>query len=81
MTLVLLTASDCHLCEHAKQVLGELGEPWAAVEEESQEGQRLAAQAPPMRPVLYAGDGRVLAYGRLSLKRLQKHLAREGQPA
>lgn len=79
--LILLTAPDCHLCEHAKLVLDELGVPWRAVSEEADEGRRLAAGSPPMRPVLYTADGRLLAYGRLSLKRLRKQLAKEAQPA
>lgn len=79
--LILLTAPDCHLCEHGKHVLNDLGVPWQAVDEETDEGGRLAAGAPPMRPVLYTADGRLLAYGRLSLKRLRKHLAEETQPA
>ena len=72
--LVLLTESDCHLCQHAKGVLAELGVQWREVGGDSQEGMRLAASAPPMRPVLLTTDGRILAYGRLSLKRLRKQL-------
>ena len=73
----LLTATDCHLCEHAKTVLTELDLEWREVHCESEEGKQLAAIAPPMRPVLYDSDGSLLAYGRLSLKRLRKLLARE----
>jgi hypothetical protein len=73
-TLVLLTAPDCHLCEHAKGVLGELGVEWREVDSRTEEGRRLAAIAPPMRPVLLGIDGRVFAYGRLSLRRLRKQL-------
>lgn len=75
--LTLLTATDCYLCQHAKGVLDELGLEWHEVHCESDEGQRLAAGAPPMRPVLYDSDGKLLAYGRLSLKRLRKRLVRE----
>ena len=74
---ILLTATDCHLCHHAKAVLDELGLEWREVHCESEEGQRLAASAPPMRPVLYDSAGKLLAYGRPSLKRLRKQLARE----
>jgi Glutaredoxin-like domain (DUF836) len=77
MSLLLLTAVDCHLCEHAKDVLAELGADWREVDVDSQEGQRLAAGAPPFRPVLYDGDGKLVAYGRLSLKRLRKQLLRQ----
>lgn len=75
--LTLLTAPDCHLCEHAKAVLDELGVPWHPVDAESPEGRALAEAAPPLRPVLYDADGRVMAYGRLSLKRLRKHFDHE----
>jgi glutaredoxin len=75
--LVLLTAADCHLCEHGKQVLDELGAPWREVDGTSAEGERLAAVAPPMRPVLFASDGGLIAYGRLSLKKLRRQLGRE----
>jgi hypothetical protein len=73
---ILLTATGCHLCHHAKTVLTELGLEWREVHCESKEGQQLAVSAPPMRPVLYDSDGGLLAYGRLSLKRLRKQLAR-----
>jgi hypothetical protein len=74
--LVLLTAPDCHLCEHGRGVLDELGVDWREVSTGSDEGRRLEATAPPMRPVLYAIDGRAVAYGRLSARRLRKQLAR-----
>jgi glutaredoxin len=74
--LVLLTAPDCHFCEHANGVLAQLGVQWREVDGESDEGRRLAATAPPMRPVLFTADHRVVAYGRLSLKRLRKQLER-----
>ena len=77
MSLILLTATDCHLCEHAKHVLAELGLDWHEVHGDSEEGQRLAAGAPPFRPVLYDSDGKLVAYGRLSLKRLRKEQHRE----
>lgn len=72
--LILLTAPDCHLCGHGREVLDELGLAWREVSTESEEGRRLAAAAPPMRPVLYGPGGRVLGYGRLSLKKLRKQL-------
>lgn len=73
-TLILLTAPDCHLCEHGKAVLDELGVPWREVDADSEEGLGLVAIAPPMRPVLFTAAGRPLAYGRLSFKRLRKQL-------
>lgn len=74
MTLQLLTAADCHFCERAKAVLAELGLDYREVDADSDAGRQLAATAPPMRPVLYDGEGAVLAYGRLSLKRLRRQI-------
>ncbi len=76
--LVLLTAPDCHFCEHAKGVLAELDVDWREVDADTEQGRRLAAIAPPMRPVLFSSEHRVLAYGRLSLKRLRKQLPLAG---
>ena len=72
----MLTAPGCHLCGHGRVVLDAFGVDWRELSSESEEGRRLAAAAPPMRPVLYAADGRMVAYGRLSLKRLRKQLVR-----
>jgi len=74
--LILFTAPGCHLCGHGREVLDELGVPWREVSTESEEGRRLETVAPPIRPVLYTGEGRVLGYGRLSLKKLRKQLHR-----
>lgn len=78
--LVLLTAPDCHLCAHGRQVLGQLaGEgllSWREVDADSDEGRRLSPAAPPLRPVLLDANGRVLAYGRLSQRRLARQLGR-----
>jgi Glutaredoxin-like domain (DUF836) len=77
-TLVLLTAPDCHLCEHAHEVLAALAAErdlsWWDIAVDSSEGQRLAAVAPPLRPVLFTSDGHILGYGRLSAKRLRRAL-------
>jgi Glutaredoxin-like domain (DUF836) len=77
-TLVLLTAPDCHLCEHAHEVLAALAAErdlsWCDIAVDSSEGRRLAATAPPLRPVLFTSDGQILAYGRLSAKRLRREL-------
>ena len=77
--LVLLTSQDCHLCAHGREVLGALASEgllsWQEVDAESAEGRQLAAAAPPLRPVLFDPDGRVVAYGRLSAKRLRRQLS------
>jgi hypothetical protein len=78
---VLLTAPDCHLCAHARGVLDTLADDdllrWRELGSVSQEGRRLAAAAPPLRPVLFDADGRVLSYGRLSRRRLLRQLERD----
>lgn len=76
--LVLLTAPNCHLCDHARHVLDALVDErhidWREVRADSPEGRRLASAAPPLRPVLFTPDGHVLGYGRLSAKRLRRTL-------
>ncbi|MBI5104083.1 MAG: thioredoxin family protein [Solirubrobacterales bacterium] len=78
--LVLLTEPDCHLCGHGRSVLDGLAAEgllsWREVRGGDDEGMRLSALAPPLRPVLFDRDGVVVAYGRLSEKRLRKRLAR-----
>jgi hypothetical protein len=75
-TLVLLAAPNCHLCDHARQVLdalaAERGIAWREEKADSSEGRRLASAAPPLRPVLFTPDGHILGYGRLSAKRLRR---------
>ena len=77
--LTLLTAPGCHLCEHARDVLDELsGEGllhWRELSPATAEGQALEPGLPPLRPVLLAADGGVVAYGRLSARRLRRTLA------
>lgn len=79
-SLVLLTAPDCHLCGHGAAVLDALGAPWREVSTTSPEGAELARRTPPLRPVLLAPDGEVIAYGRLSERRLRRELPRRGVP-
>ena len=74
-TLILLTAPDCHLCSHAQRVLDDLGLGWREVSTDSPEGARLAAGAPPLRPLLLDPGGSVVAAGRLSARRLRRDLA------
>ncbi len=82
--LVLLTASDCHLCFHARGVLDQLAAEgllsWREVSADSDEGRRLAGSAPPIRPVLYGHGGQIEAYGRLSERRLRQKLAVASRP-
>ena len=77
MTLILITAPECHLCGHAREVLDSVGADWRELSELSPEGERLASSAPPLRPLLFDGGGSLLAYGRLSERRLRRELDRE----
>ena len=78
--LVLLTTPDCNLCAHGREVLDTLAAEglliWREVDAGSDQGRRLAATAPPLRPVLLDANGSVIAYGRLSSRRLARDLRR-----
>ena len=73
--LIYVTGDDCHLCEHGRQVLDALGVERHEIDSDSQESEQLAAAGIPLSflPVLTDG-GRLIAYGRLSEKRLRKEL-------
>lgn len=76
--VTLLTQSDCHLCDHAKEVLARLSVDFRIEVDEvslsSAPGQRLAAEA----GVLFAPgillDGKPFAFGRLSERKLRRAL-------
>jgi hypothetical protein len=73
--LILVTSRDCHLCTHGHDVLARLGLSASEIDVDSAEAQALAEAGVPLSflPVLWDGR-RVLAYGRLSEKRLKKKL-------
>jgi hypothetical protein len=73
--LVLVTGHDCHLCAHARDVLATLHLEWREVDVGSVEAEALARRGVPLAflPVL-VGDGRAIAYGRLSERRLRRDL-------
>lgn len=73
--LVYVTTEDCHLCEHGRAVLDSLGVARREISDSSDEAAELAAAGVPLSfmPVLTDG-ARVVAYGRLSEKRLRKEL-------
>ncbi len=75
--LVLVTSHDCHLCAHGRDVLASLQLEARELDVESDEAQELAERGVPLAflPVLADGE-RVIAYGRLSEKRLRKELSR-----
>lgn len=73
--LVFVTAEDCHLCEHGRAVLDELGVERREISSDSPESATLAERGVPLSflPVLIDGE-HVIAYGRLSAKRLRRDL-------
>jgi hypothetical protein len=73
--LLFVTGEGCHLCAHGRGVLAALGLAVRELDLESAEADALAARGLPLGflPVLTDGE-RVLAYGRLSEKRLRKEL-------
>lgn len=76
----MLTQPDCRFCEHATEVLTRVGQDHRLrvrhVELGSEHGRDLAAR----HGVLFAPgivlDGVMFSYGRLSERRLRRHLAR-----
>jgi hypothetical protein len=74
--LIYVTAEDCHLCEHGRQVLDSLGVDRREIASDSQGSEALSAMGIPLSflPVLTDGE-RLIAHGRLSEKRLRSELA------
>lgn len=72
---VLVVGDRCHLCDHARAVLSTIGITVREVGVHSHEATVLAARGIPLAflPVLTDGD-HVIAYGRLSERRLAKEL-------
>jgi len=80
LRVTLVTAPNCHLCAHAREVLSRLSEEHSIVVTETEwdepSGQRLVARdGVPFPPALYAGD-ELLGYGRISERRLRRQFAR-----
>jgi hypothetical protein len=80
LKVTLLTLHDCHLCEHARDVIAKLGRERAIVVEETAwdgaEGQRLVQRdGIPFAPAVYI-DGRFAAYGRISDGALRRWLSK-----
>ena len=77
--LILVTAADCHLCGHARNVAHRLAaELKVEIEElawESPEANAVRRDGVPFPPALYAGD-ELLGYGRISEGRVRRRLAR-----
>ena len=74
--LVFITTEDCHFCEQGRGVLDALGVERREIADSSDEAAALAASGIPLAfmPVLTDGQN-MIAFGRLSAKRLRKQLA------
>lgn len=78
--VVLVTAQACRLCDEAKDVLTEVSHHTPLVMHEvpllSYEGRQLAAaHRVPHVPLLFV-DGVLFGYGRISRRKLERHLER-----
>lgn len=77
-SLTLITAADCHLCEHARRVLTSVSREMAVVVREvgweSEQGRALAKlDGVPFPPAVYV-NGVLAGYGRISERALRKRL-------
>jgi glutaredoxin len=83
--ITVLSQADCPFCDHAAAVLDRVGQDYPlAVRRlglDTDEGRRLASR----HQVLFAPgivlDGQLFSYGRLSERRLRRHLTRHSQAA
>src|SRR5438093_8431938 len=77
--ITLVTAVDCHLCEHARSVAHRLAaELKVEVQElawESPDAEVVRRDGVPFPPALYIGD-QLLGYGRISEGGVRSRLAR-----
>ena len=78
-SLTLVSATDCHLCSHTHELLHRMESEFhfivLEIDWESPEGQTMVqADGVPFPPALYI-EGRFVAYGRLSEKRIRQLLA------
>lgn len=77
--LTLITAIDCHLCGHARNVArrlaAELNTELEEVEWESSKADVIRRDGVPFPPALYAGD-ELLGYGRISENAIRRRLAK-----
>lgn len=78
LKVTYVTAPVCHLCDHGRQVLAELGEHLpldvAEIDLDSAEGRRLLATHRFAFPPAVIVDDTLIAHGRLSARRLARLL-------
>lgn len=77
--LTLITATDCHLCGHARSVArrlaAELNTELDEIAWESPAAEVVRRDGVPFPPALYAGD-ELLGYGRISEGAVRRRLAK-----
>ena len=77
--LTLVTTADCHLCDHARNVVQRLAADLEIeVDEiawESPEAEVVRRDGVPFPPALYAGD-ELIGYGRISEGGVRRRLTR-----
>ena len=75
--LTLVTATDCHLCDHARSVARRLASNLNIhvneIAWESPEADHVRRDGVPFPPALYAGD-QLLGYGRISERGIRRRL-------
>ena len=76
--VTLLTKADCHLCDHAKEVLHRVAPDYGlhleTVDLATERGQHIAQDAGMLFPPAILVDGQPFCYGRLSERRLRREL-------
>jgi hypothetical protein len=81
LPVTYVTAPSCHYCEHGRTVLAALDQriplDVREVPLDSEEGRRLLATHRFAFPPAVIVDGRLVAHGRLSARRLARLLPRE----
>ena len=83
-TITILSKEECHLCDHAKEVVERLTEEFQleleVVPMTTPEGQELAVRAGMLFPPAVLVDGQPYSYGRLSERHLRRELQRRRTP-
>lgn len=77
--VTLITAADCHLCEHARKVLDSIANEIPLIVDElpwdSDRGHLLVSRDGVAFPPAVYVDGRLAGYGRISERALRRRLA------
>lgn len=80
--MTLITALDCHLCEHARKVLAAIDSEFPLIVSEvpwdSEDGRRLVDRDGVAFPPAVYVSGSLAGYGRISERALRKRLAAPG---